>query len=387
MNKTLSFFFFAALMFAGCQNNNVEISGILEQPMPGQYVFLQELKPNELLNVDSTIISDDGRFEFKRKVKTPSFYLLKINQNNFLTMLVEPGEKIKMTSHYDSLNYPVVVTGSPGTELIAGFNKKLLRTRNNIRGLNDLFDNNSGRADMTGFIDSLDRLGDGYLNEINTYAKLFIDENISSLATIPVLYSMLTPELYVLDPQKDLSWFLKVDSSLFGKYPEYGPVMDLHNQIGEMVKYYETNNTSDAAGEEKMTAPEIALPNPEGDTIKLSSTRGAYVLLDFWAAWCAPCRAENPNLVKAWNQYKNRGFQIYQVSLDKTREAWLKGIEDDGLDKWIHVSDLGYWNSSVVPLYKIESIPANYLLDKNGRIIATNLRGEALQRKLAELFK
>jgi len=387
MNRKLSFFFFAALTFAGCKSNNVEISGILERPMPGQYVFLQELKPNELLNVDSTIISDDGRFEFKRKVKTPSFYLLKINQNNFLTMLVEPGEKIKMTSHYDSLNYPVVVTGSPGTELIAGFNKKLLRTRNNIRGLNDLFDNNSGRADMTGFIDSLDRLGDGYLNEINTYAKLFIDENISSLATIPVLYSMLTPELYVLDPQKDLSWFLKVDSSLFGKYPEYGPVMDLHNQIGEMVKYYETNNTSDAAGEEKMTAPEIALPNPEGDTIKLSSTRGAYVLLDFWAAWCAPCRAENPNLVKAWNQYKNRGFQIYQVSLDKTREAWLKGIEDDGLDKWIHVSDLGYWNSSVVPLYKIESIPANYLLDKNGRIIATNLRGEALQRKLAELFK
>ena len=111
------------------------------------------------------------------------------------------------------------------------------------------------------------------------------------------------------------------------------------------------------------------------------------VLLDFWAAWCPPCRAENPNLVKAWNQYNGRGFQIYQVSLDKTREAWMKGIEDDGLGRWIHVSDLGYWNSSVVPLYKIESIPANYLLDKDGRIVATNLRGDALQRKLEELFK
>ena len=85
--------------------------------------------------------------------------------------------------------------------------------------------------------------------------------------------------------------------------------------------------------------------------------------------------------------YHNKGFKIYQVSLDKTKEAWIKGIKDDGLDKWIHVSDVSYWQSVVVPLYKIESIPANYLLDREGRIIATNLRGDALQRKLAELFK
>ena len=142
-----------------------------------------------------------------------------------------------------------------------------------------------------------------------------------------------------------------------------------------------------AESEQKREAPEIALPGPEGDTIRLSSTRGSYVLLDFWASWCQPCRAENPNLVRAYTLYHNRGFQIYQVSLDKTREAWVKGIEDDKLGKWIHVSDLKYWSSSVVPLYGIESIPANYLLDSEVRIIASNLRGDALQRKLEELFK
>jgi len=387
MNKKLAFILSTALLLAACQKNNVEITGILENPLPGQYIFLQELKPNELLNVDSAIVSDDGRFEFKRKVKFPSFYLLKINQNNFLTMLVEPGEKIKMTSHFDSLNYPMVINGSKGTGLIVDYNKNLLRTRNRIRDLNDLFDKNTGRDDMAAFIDSLDRLGDGYLNEINSLAKEFIERNISSLATIPVLYSMLTPDLYVLDPQKDLSYFLKVDSSLFIMYPEYGPVIDLHNQVNEMVAYFSTAGPQAQPGGETMEAPEIALPNPDGDTIRLSSTRGSYVLLDFWAAWCSPCRTENPNLVQVFNQYRNRGFQIYQVSLDKTREAWLKGIEDDGLGKWIHVSDLGYWNSSVISLYKIESIPANFLLDKDGRIIATNLRGEALKRKLAELFK
>jgi hypothetical protein len=95
---------------------------------------------------------------------------------------------------------------------------------------------------------------------------------------------------------------------------------------------------------------------------------------------------ENPNLVKAYDLYHQKGFEIYQVSLDKTKDAWIKGIEDDQLEKWIHVSDVKYWNSIVVPLYKIESIPTNFLLDKDGRIIASNLRGEMLVNKLAEIF-
>jgi peroxiredoxin len=376
----------AALIFTGCGDKTAEISGILENSMP-RYIFLQELKPNELLNVDSAIISEDGSFEFERKVKFPSFYLLKINQNNFLTMLIEPGEKIKMTSHFDSLNYPVAVIGSKGTKLIADYNKRLIKTRDKISNLNYLYERNSGRPDVAKFIDSLDNLGDGYLNDMNNYAKKYIDDNVSSLATIPVLYSQLTQDIYILDPQKDLSYFLKVDSSLFKQYPEYGPVIDLHNQIKQMVTYFDGAESSTTKPGERSEAPEIALPSPEGDTIKLTSTRGSFVLLDFWASWCAPCRTENPNLVKAWNLYRNRGFKIYQVSLDKTKEAWLKGIQDDGLDKWIHVSDVSYWQSIVVPLYKIESIPANYLLDREGRIIATNLRGDALQRKLAEIFK
>jgi len=388
MNRKLAIFLASALMLAGCGDKNAEISGILENSLPRQYIFLQELKPNELLNVDSVIIPADGSFEFRRKVKFPSFYLLKINQNNFLTMLIEPGEKIKLTSHFDSLNYPVAVIGSKGTKLIADYNKTLLKSRKRISSLRDIYDLNSDRPDLERIVDSLDNLGDGYLNEMNRYAKEFIDNNFSSLATIPVLYSQLTPDIYVLNPEKDLSYFLKVDSSLFGKYPDYGPVIDLHNQIKEMVTYFKGADTPQAAPEgESMIAPEIALPSPEGDTIRLSSTRGSYVLLDFWAAWCSPCRKENPNLVKAYNLYHNKGFQIYQVSLDKTKEAWVKGISDDKLEKWIHVSDISYWNSVVVPLYKIESIPANYLLDKEGRIIASNLRGDALQRKLSELFK
>ena len=386
MIRKLVLFFAGAILLAGCGPKNAEISGILESSVPGMFIFLQELKSNELLTVDSAILSKDGIFEFKRKVKFPSFYLLKINQNNYLTMLIEPGEKIKMTSHFDSLNYPVVVTGSKGTKLLADYNKTLLRTTNKMRKLSEIHQMNLGRPDFNKVIDSLDNLGQVYMNEINTYSKKFIDNNITSLATLIALYSQLAPGVYVLNPENDISYYLKVDSSLSRNYPEYEPVVTLHEQVREMTAYFERNKPSAAGSAENPEAAEIALPSPEGDTIKLSSTRGSVVLLDFWAAWCGPCRMENPNLVKAYNKYHGRGFQIYQVSLDKTREAWIKGIQDDRLEKWIHVSDLKYWSSSVVPLYNIESIPMNYLLDKEGRIIASNLRGEALQRKLDEVF-
>jgi thiol-disulfide isomerase/thioredoxin len=121
--------------------------------------------------------------------------------------------------------------------------------------------------------------------------------------------------------------------------------------------------------------------------IRLSSTRGNIVLLDFWAAWCNPCRLENPHLVKAYDMYHNKGFQIFQVSLDKTREDWLRGIENDKLGRWIHVSDIKYWNSAVVPLYKIDKIPYNLLLDREGKIIAMNLRGDKLQSELESVLK
>ena len=387
MSRKLTLFFLLATIITGCRDKSAEITGILENPKPREFIFFQELKSKELVTVDSAIISEDGAFEFKRKVNFPSFYLLKINQNNFLTMLIQPGEKIKMTSHFDSLNYPVVVIGSKGTKLLVDFNRNLLQTINKIRKLSAIHDKNLGRPDFAFVIDSLDNLAGGYLNEMNSYAKKYIDDNITSLVSMIALYSQVAPNVYVMNSKMDLSYFKKVDSSLFQKYPEYGPVIDLHNQVKDMVAYYDSKKVVSEGSGETMEAPDITLPTPEGDTIKLSSTRGSYVLLDFWASWCSPCRMENPNLLRVYNMYHNRGFQIYQVSLDKTKEAWIKGIRDDKLEKWIHVSDVKYWNSVVVSLYKIESIPANYLLDKDGRIIASNLRGEALQRKLAELFK
>jgi len=324
--------------------------------------------------------------KFKLEIKGPSFYLLKKNENNFLTMLLEPGDNIKIEAQNDSLNYPVSVTGSKGTESMAEYNKNLRITISKLMGLNAIYKQKLDSPDLPSVIQSLDSLAQVYLQEINDYTKKYIDENLTSLVSLVALYQPVAPGEYILHPEKDIEYFIKVDSSLSILYPDYEPVKSLHEQVRGMKSEIEAQKLRSPVLNESVEAPEIALPDTEGDTVKLSSTRGNIVLLDFWAAWCKPCRDENPNLVDAYSKYHNRGFQIYQVSLDKTKEAWIKGIREDHLERWIHVSDLKYWQSEVVQLYKLEQIPNNFLLDSEGRVIASNLRGEMLQRKLAELF-
>jgi len=156
---------------------------------------------------------------------------------------------------------------------------------------------------------------------------------------------------------------------------------ELPSETAELKKQLEYAKSFSIGG----TAPDFTQKTPEGTDLKLSDLRGKVVLVDFWASWCGPCRRENPNVVKMYNEYKEKGFEILGVSLDNNKDRWLQAIKQDGLT-WLHVSDLKYWQNEVAQMYGVRSIPHTILLDQEGKIIARNLRGAALEEKLGEIF-
>jgi peroxiredoxin len=173
---------------------------------------------------------------------------------------------------------------------------------------------------------------------------------------------------------------------LYHKYPKTPYIVSFHDHVNALRTQQQQLKLKRFLSAMGAPAPEVALPSPKGDTIRLSSLKGKYVLLDFWASWCPPCRAENPNLVDVYSRYKGKGFEILQVSLDKTKEKWVQAIRDDKLN-WLHVSDLQYWQSAAAKTYNVESIPTCFLIDKEGIIIARDLRGASLDDRLRVIFE
>lgn len=383
--KILFLLIFISLFACNREKKNFTVSGELNGE-EGTMVYLKEMTTKELIPVDSTYTDDSGNFTLSGFTDMVRFYNLYASEDDFVVLLIHSGDEIMITGDASNLYNTYDVQGSEDSKMIHDLSVKLNNTRQEIQHLNKILNENLQNPDFLKVKADLDKAYEEIVNTHREYTFGFIRRNINSLASLMALYQQIGPHHYILDPVEDFSYYRMVDSSLNILYPESEAVRELHRQVVEIEEQKRAEEITLHRLSKGSPAPEILLPGPDGDTIPLSSLRGNYVLLDFWASWCIPSREESPNLVKNYKKYHPMGFEIYQVSLDRKRDAWLKAIRDDNLN-WIHVSDLKMWNSVVVPVYHIQGIPMNFLLDPEGKIIAQNVRGERLGEVLQEIFK
>lgn len=368
--KKIAFVASAVAVLASCQGNktasngddNYTIKGKLNNATAGP-IYLYELGEVQFVARDTAQISQDGSFQFEGTVTEPTFYRIALDQQNGLMLVLDEGE-INVEADAKDINGTAKVEGSEDTKLFMELNKLVNETRLKQTELEQRF----SKAMQEGKPEEAEAVRQEYV-VMQGQVKDFIAQHPNS-----VVGAFATASL--IDPTNDFA-FADSMATLFSKNLPDSKYTVLLN---ERLKPFK----STAIGQ---VAPDISLPTPDGGTKKLSSLRGKYVLIDFWASWCGPCRKENPNVVKMYNAYKDKGagFEIFGVSLDQSRDKWLQAIEKDQLT-WPHVSDLQGWESSAAQLYNVTAIPQTVLIDPEGKIIAKGLRGPDLEQKLASLL-
>lgn len=352
-------FLLAVGIFAGCGTKyEATVEGTVTGLPDNTKVYLLDSSQEK---VDSTTLSG-GTFRFGLKEAYPDMaYLLFDGQRQAFSFFREPGTVTVLTD-FDAGT--VKFTGTDSNDRMAALNEGVAIYSERMQQLAPRLIALEEAGDLSAEYDSLLAVYRSISRERGEYTDKMILGNHHTVFAAYLLnsnaHSLTTPEM--------------MDSvlNLVAQAPA--------NAFTDRMKERREILARTAVGQ---TAPDFTQNRPDGTPFTLSSLKGKVVLIDFWASWCGPCRAENPNVVKIYDKYKDHGFEIVGVSLDRNREDWLQGIEEDGLT-WIHVSDLRYWDSAVAKQYAVRSIPHTVLLDKEGKIIAKNLRGDRLEEAVTK---
>ena len=337
----------------------------------GQTIYFEKVIPNGAEKLDSSLVDKNGKFSIYAKAAEMNYYRLRFNNKSAnkvesLFLLTDSSERIKIKVTANSFDEGTEIKGSKESARLMDLIQRVNALQKTGDSLNVIFNAapDNEKAEMAPKFNQIISDKNGVLN---LYVKKMIDEDPGSLVALEAVGR--------LDKAQDRDYYKKVADALNARHPKNAFVTNFVQSVNVPGQLF--------VGD---MAPEIELPDTEGNMFKLSSLRGQYVLLDFWAARCRPCRMENPNVVAAYQKYKNKGFTVLGVSLDRDKNAWLTAIQQDNLT-WTHISDLQFWQSAAARTYNVSSIPKSFLLDKEGRIIAMDLRGPALDAKLSEILK
>jgi len=375
MKLRINYFLFLVLI--GCSTNGqqskndggwtVIISGKVGHPQQG-IISISELTRTGTGWQDTIKLKSNYTFSKKIRIKEPGYYKLNFYNRQVIDLILFRNNlEVNVDGHDPSGFFEV--KGSPEIELIQ-------KVQTLVRGVDATPEAQKLIADFNQAQAANNQ--QAILDIQNQYQQLMknaSDKAAQEIKNAPLSLGVINLlESNVLDKDAYFQVYAEVADKLKKEGAGYAHALAFIEMVDKMKTL--------AIGS---VAPEIALPNPEGKIVPLSSLRGQYVLVDFWAKWCGPCRKENPNIVRAYNTYKDKGFTVYGVSLDRSKDDWLQGIREDGLT-WTHVSDLKFWQSEAARTYNINAIPFSLLLDPNGKIVAKNLRGQALDDKLKEIF-
>ncbi|RYZ90861.1 MAG: AhpC/TSA family protein [Proteobacteria bacterium] len=329
--------------------------------------------------MDSATLKKDGGFELKAPSKEEVLYQLRLSgKTTPFAFFINDVQKVKVNADLNNPTQPYTVEGSAASQALIDFDKSTYEKGMQIYSLGMRVDSlNKAKAS-----DSLITVEYQKLEVIAASLKASAQEAIQK-SNSPVL------TLYTLGSYQNTANNLSLQgfsqeeiagiiNKAATKFPNHTAIQTVKKNISAPVAQ------KPAAGVRK--APEFVQPDVNGKPISLASFKGKYVLLDFWASWCKPCRMENPNVVKAYNEFKDKNFTVLGVSLDQEKNAWQEAIKKDGLT-WTHASDLKFWSNEAAALYEVQSIPANFLIDPSGNIIAQDLRGEDLTETLRKHLK
>ena len=344
----------------------------------GKMLYLDKFVSNQPVHVDSVKLDKKGKGVMKVPSMPLDFYSLNFGDKNMLVVLLDSAENLKFEAKADTLQQPLSIEGSVNTGLMHDYFKESLAFDKARQPLMARL--NADRNDSAAMQQYME-----LNNAFTARSKEFITAHMSSPAVLAALNRM--------SIQQELPLFMAVRDSLRKTIPNseyfagFRDEVDRMEQQAQAAKLQEDQQAKlDNLIPVGSEAPDFSQASPEGKKIALSDLRGKVVLIDFWASWCRPCRMEMPNVKKVYEQYHNKGFEILGVSLDKDKGAWTGAIQQDGLP-WKHVSDLAFWNNAVAQQYGVSSIPYTVLVDRDGKVLGKNLRGPALEAKLAEVFK
>ncbi len=348
-----------------------------------------------------TVAVTDGNLESTLELDSADFILLQASEKYNVPLFIQPGEKVdvKLTGTVERPSY--VVEGSEESKRLQMITDIMIGARDRIDSLNTASEEIMTQEAMNNDpqINEKKNMLDAAFKRIMTSTanqyKAMIDENPGSVANIFIFSQALGKNAF-LNSMTDFEYFTKVDEALDAKYPDLKHTKNFHASITNIAKSLERQKAMEAASQnikEGMPVPNIEMTDVNGAIRQLADLKGKVVLIDFWAAWCRPCRAENPNVVKLYNQYKDQGFDVFSVSLDglpqqqDPKAEWLEAIQQDGLVWENHVSELTGWETSVVDKFAFQGIPFTVLVGRDGNIVATRLRGPELEAKVKELIE